>query len=100
MDKEKLTVKQETFCIEVIKEPSQSDAYRIAYNAKNMSKKQINEEASKLMSTPKISQRVKELKKALEGLDGDGGGHDNACGAHVAVKDFDVFLERFKAQFE
>ena len=40
------------------------------------------------------------LLKALEGLDGDGGGHDKACGAHVAVKDFDTFLERYKAQFE
>lgn len=61
-----LTKKQETFCQEVIKQDSYSAAYRIAYNASNMTSKQINEEASILMSTPKISQRVEELTKKVE----------------------------------
>ncbi|MFH1637536.1 MAG: DHH family phosphoesterase [Candidatus Woesearchaeota archaeon] len=37
------------------------------------------------------------LKKALEGLDGYGGGHEYACGCSVASKDFDEFISRIKA---
>ena len=58
-----LTKKQEIFSKEVVKQETQSDAYRIAYDAKNMTDKQIHEEASKLMKNPKVSQRVKELQK-------------------------------------
>lgn len=36
------------------------------------------------------------LKKALDGLDGYGGGHDRASGCCVNVKDFDEFIKRFK----
>ncbi len=36
------------------------------------------------------------LEKALEGLDGYGGGHDLACGAAVKAKDWETFLARFK----
>jgi single-stranded DNA-specific DHH superfamily exonuclease len=38
------------------------------------------------------------LQKALEGIEGFGGGHDMACGAGVKKKDWDKFLERFKEQ--
>ncbi len=38
------------------------------------------------------------LIKALEGVDGTGGGHAMACGATIKEKDFDKFLEQFKAQ--
>ncbi len=61
-----LTVKQETFCIEVVKQPTYSDAYRIAYNTENFTPKSVNEKASELMADIKIISRVKELKKALE----------------------------------
>jgi predicted DNA-binding protein len=60
-----LTKKQDVFCIEVIKQATLSDAYRIAYETKNMSDKQINEEASLLMKNPKITQRVQELKNEV-----------------------------------
>lgn len=60
-----LTTKMEMFCQEVVKQPTYSAAYRIAYDSKNMTDKSINEEASKLMSDPNISQRVKELKKGV-----------------------------------
>jgi nanoRNase/pAp phosphatase (c-di-AMP/oligoRNAs hydrolase) len=33
--------------------------------------------------------------KALEGLEGFGGGHEKACGANIKLKDFDMFVERF-----
>jgi single-stranded DNA-specific DHH superfamily exonuclease len=36
------------------------------------------------------------LQKALEGLEGFGGGHDLACGCKIANEDFNTFLERFK----
>lgn len=61
-----LTKKQEIFCIEVLKQDTLSDAYRIAYSTKRMSDKQINEEASILHKNPKITQRLKELKQKVE----------------------------------
>ncbi len=36
------------------------------------------------------------LQKALEGIKGYGGGHTNACGAHIAENDFSRFIEQFK----
>jgi len=39
------------------------------------------------------------LKKALEGVDGYGGGHEYACGSAVKVEDFPKFVENFKKQF-
>ncbi len=38
------------------------------------------------------------LKKALEGVEGYGGGHEYACGANVKKKDFDKFVESLKRQ--
>ena len=37
------------------------------------------------------------LIKALEGIDGKGGGHANAVGANISANDFDRFVEQFKA---
>ncbi len=39
------------------------------------------------------------LKKALVGVDGYGGGHDNACGGSVKKKDFEKFIRQFREQF-
>jgi len=61
-----LTKKQEMFCIEVLKQPTLSAAYRIAYDAKNMSAETINRKASELMSNGKIAARVNELKAKVE----------------------------------
>ena len=52
----------------------------------------------------KMSLRSKEiiirtvLEKALEGVQGYGGGHEHACGANVKKEDFDRFIENFKKQ--
>jgi hypothetical protein len=59
----KLTAKQEAFCVAMITAASQSDAYRQAYNAKNMNANAIAVSASRLMDNPKISLRVAELRK-------------------------------------
>jgi single-stranded DNA-specific DHH superfamily exonuclease len=36
------------------------------------------------------------LTKALEGLDGFGGGHENACGASINIGQFEEFIQKFK----
>ena len=56
-----LTPKQELFVQNIIKGMSQADAYRNAYNAKRMSDNAIYREASLLMSSPKIAQRLSEI---------------------------------------
>ena len=38
------------------------------------------------------------LRKALEGIEGHGGGHDYACGAHVKVRDFASFIEQLRQE--
>ena len=35
------------------------------------------------------------LEKAFEGLEGGGGGHDLACGAHIKTEDFSKFMRKF-----
>jgi len=61
---EKLTIKQEKFCQEyLINLGNASKAYRVAYNASKMKDKQVWEEASKLLATPKVAQRVAELSE-------------------------------------
>lgn len=57
-----LTPKQEKFCLAFIESANGSQAYRKAYNAARMKDKQVHEEASKLLATPKIAQRVNELR--------------------------------------
>jgi len=52
----------------------------------------------------KISLRAKHmpvqpaLKKALEGIDGYGGGHEFACGACIKSADFQRFLKNYRAE--
>lgn len=58
-----LTPKQEAFCIAYIETGNASGAYRSAYNAENMTDKQVWEESSKLLKTPKVSQRVEQMKE-------------------------------------
>ncbi|HIH42386.1 TPA: DHH family phosphoesterase [Candidatus Woesearchaeota archaeon] len=36
------------------------------------------------------------VEKALQGVDGFGGGHEHACGVNLNVSDFDKFVENFK----
>ncbi len=57
-----LTPKQEKFCEAVVRGINQSEAYRQAYNAKNMLPSTINERACRLMRESKISTRVSELR--------------------------------------
>lgn len=62
-----LTPKQEKFCIEYVKTGNKSEAYRLAYNAENMSKEVIHKEASLLSDNRNVSVRIEELRnKALK----------------------------------
>ncbi|MBT4334232.1 DHH family phosphoesterase [archaeon] len=40
------------------------------------------------------------IEKAMDGLDGYGGGHEHACGGNLNKDDFDEFIERFRALIE
>ena len=54
-----LTPKQEKFVQGVVSGMTSSESYRNAYSTKNMKDSSVWTEASKLMSSPKVSQRVK-----------------------------------------
>lgn len=57
-----LTQKQEAFCLAYIKTGNASEAYRGSYSASKMTDKQVWEEASKLKNSPKVDQRISELR--------------------------------------
>lgn len=60
-----LTAKQEAFVQNIIQGMSQADAYRSAYSTKRMSDNAIYREASLLVASPKIAQRLQELRNEL-----------------------------------
>lgn len=64
-DAKKLTIKQEKFCNKYLECGNASEAYRFAYECSRMTDKQIWEEASKLLSSPKVAQRIDYLKSHL-----------------------------------
>ena len=61
-----LTVKQEKFAQNLFTGMSQREAYKNSYDHQNMSDKCIDEEACKLASNPKVSQRIEELTNDLK----------------------------------
>lgn len=61
-----LTLKQEKFCLEYVRNGGNaSEAYRAAYNAEKMKPKTVNERASVLLSDNKVAARVKDLQDAI-----------------------------------
>ena len=62
-----LTIKQENFCNYYIESGNASDAYRRAYSCEKMRDKQVWEESCKLLSNPKVTQRVNELQEEQKG---------------------------------
>lgn len=63
--KQRLTPKQEKYVQGLIQGLTQREAYKRAYNAKNMSNNSIDREASLLLKNPKVSQRYEELHTKL-----------------------------------
>lgn len=64
--KDKLTAKQERFIQNVVSGMSQREAYKNAYNAKNMKDETIDVQASKLFNSDKVSIRYQELMDKLQ----------------------------------
>ena len=60
-----LTEKQERFVQGIIEGKTQAEAYRSAYNCKNMSDNAIYREASLLVDNQKVAQRIKELREQM-----------------------------------
>lgn len=60
-----LTIKQENFCLEIIKGVDQAAAYRTAFPNQKMSDKTIHEAASRLMKNSKVMTRLDELRKPV-----------------------------------
>ena len=63
MAKQKLTPKQEKFCLVYIETGNASEAYRQAYNTRKMKEATINRNAFTLMDNSKITARLKELNE-------------------------------------
>ena len=62
--KNKLTIKQESFCKVYIETGNASEAYRRSYNAENMKAESIVVNASKLIRNTNVALRLEELHKA------------------------------------
>lgn len=63
---DKLTGKQSAFVKAILKGANQSDAYREAYNAENMSDQAIWTEAGRLFRHPEVSRRITAGRAAQE----------------------------------
>lgn len=61
-----LTIKQEKFCLEYIKDGNASRAYREAYDASNMKEATINRNAKALTDDNKIATRIDELRQEIK----------------------------------
>lgn len=65
--KGKLTPQQEIFVQEVIRTGNQREAYRTAYpNSRKWKDSSVDTEASRLLNSPKVSPRFKELRERLK----------------------------------
>lgn len=61
---QKLTPKQEKFCLKYVETGNASEAYRRSYDAGRMKPETINRSAKSLMDDPKIAARIKKLQSA------------------------------------
>jgi phage terminase small subunit len=61
----KLTIKQENFCLEYVKSGNASEAYKKAYAAGKMKAASINRLAKQLIDNIKITSRIKELREPV-----------------------------------
>jgi phage terminase small subunit len=61
----KLTIKQENFCLEYVKCGNASEAYKKAYSAGKMKAASINRLAKQLIDNIKITSRIKELREPV-----------------------------------
>jgi phage terminase small subunit len=62
---QKLTQKQELFCLAYVETGNASEAYRRAYNAENMVEATVWRRACELMDNSKVKARIAELRAAV-----------------------------------
>ena len=60
-----LTPKQEAFCLAYIETGNATEAYKMAYDVKTMSDNAIGVESCRMIDSPKISLRLKELREPI-----------------------------------
>ncbi|MGH9933230.1 MAG: terminase small subunit [Pyrinomonadaceae bacterium] len=60
-----LTFKQEKFCHGVVTLPNASEAYRAAYNCKNMKPESVNANAGKMIADTRIALRIEQIREKL-----------------------------------
>ena len=65
---EKLTKKEDLFCIAVADGNSQYNAYMMAFEPKSDNRNSVDVMASRLARQPKIQNRIKELKNRKDGV--------------------------------
>lgn len=63
---ERITKKQEKFVSELIKGKSQREAYKAAYDTSKMKDSSVDVNASKLVKSAKVAQRLEELRTKVE----------------------------------
>lgn len=62
---QKLTIKQENFCLAYVETGNASEAYRRAYDTEDMLPSSINCKASELLDNVKITDRINELRSSV-----------------------------------
>ena len=62
---QKLTIKQENFCLAYVETGNASEAYRRSYDVENTSPAVINVHACNLLKNDKISVRINELRSTV-----------------------------------
>ena len=65
VDKKKLTIKQENFCLAYVETGNASEAYRKAGYSSAMGDKTVNEAASRLLKNSNVLARLEELRKPI-----------------------------------
>lgn len=62
----KLSIKQENFCNKYIECGNASEAYRHAYECSKMKEETVNENASRLLKSSKVTARINDLQTELK----------------------------------
>ncbi len=62
---QRLTIKQENFCLAYVETGNASEAYRRAYDTEDMLPSSINCKASELLDNVKITDRINELRSSV-----------------------------------
>lgn len=62
-ERNNLTIKQEKFCLEYMKDGNGARSYRDSYNSSKMSEASISQAVNELLKNPKITVRIQELRE-------------------------------------